>query len=66
MKTMMTRTELNTILKAHKKWLCNEEGGERADLSCADLSDAAYNECTAFYALVCPEKGQFTGFKKMR
>ena len=41
----------------------------RADLSCADLSGAdlrgvIYNESTAFYAMACPEKGAFVGFKK--
>lgn len=33
----MTYDELQTILDGHKKWLRNEEGGERADLSGADL-----------------------------
>ena len=32
-----TREELNEILEKHKKWLKNEVGGERADLSGADL-----------------------------
>ena len=35
-----------------------------ADLSGADLSDISYNENTAFYAMVCPEKGSFIGYKK--
>ena len=41
----MTQEELNEILDKHKKWLNNEEGGEKADLSGADLSGA--NLCGA-------------------
>ena len=36
----MEQAKLKKILKKHKKWLCGEEGGEKADLSCADLSGA--------------------------
>ena len=36
----MTTGKLQEILDKHKKWLNEEEGGERADLSDADLSDA--------------------------
>ena len=36
----MEKEILNQILEKHKKWLANEEGGERADLSRADLSRA--------------------------
>ena len=35
-----------------------------ANLSGADLSDISYNENTAFYAMVCPEKGSFIGYKR--
>ena len=35
-----------------------------ADLSGADLSEIRYDEKTAFYAMACPEKGSFIGFKK--
>ena len=35
-----------------------------ANLIGANLSDISYNENTAFYALVCPEKGSFIGYKK--
>jgi uncharacterized protein YjbI with pentapeptide repeats len=35
-----------------------------ADLRGADLSDVVYNETTAFYALQCPEEGEFIGWKK--
>jgi hypothetical protein len=34
-----------------------------ADLSCADLTNVYYDECTAFYALQCPEAGSFIGWK---
>ena len=33
----MTQEELNIILEKHKKWLKDEEGGERADLRGANL-----------------------------
>ena len=36
----MTTGKLQEILDKHKKWLNEEEGGERADLRGADLSDA--------------------------
>lgn len=35
-----------------------------ADLCRADLRGAEYNERTAMYALACPEKGAFIGYKK--
>ena len=75
----MEKQELQTIIKNHKKWLNNEPSGKMADLSgadlsgadlsganlsMADLSDISYNENTAFYAMVCPEKGSFIGYKK--
>ena len=36
----MTREELEKVLDLHKKWLNNEQGGERADLRGADLRGA--------------------------
>ena len=36
----MTQSELNEILEKHEKWLSKEEGGEKADLSGADLRHA--------------------------
>ena len=36
----MTNADLNRILDLHRKWLNNEDGGERADLSCANLRRA--------------------------
>ena len=35
-----------------------------ADLSGADLSGALTSETTAFYALQCPERGAYIGYKK--
>ena len=40
MKKVYTKEELQEILSKHKKWLFDEDGGERADLSGADLSRA--------------------------
>ena len=37
-----------------------------ANLSDADLSGVIYSEHTSFYALQCPEKGAFIGYKKAR
>lgn len=37
----MTQEELNVILDKHKKWLNDEEGGERADLGGTDLGGAS-------------------------
>lgn len=34
----MTKSELNEILEKHRKWLNDEEGGEKANLSWANLS----------------------------
>ena len=36
----MTSEEIKKVLDLHKKWLNDEEGGERADLRDADLRDA--------------------------
>ena len=38
----------------------------RADLRSADLSRAEYNETTAFFALSCPEEGDFIAWKTAR
>ena len=35
-----------------------------ANLMNADLMNVRYNECTGFFALVCPEEGSFIGYKK--
>lgn len=40
----MKQSELNRILKLHKKWLNDEEDGVKADLTGANLSCASlYN-----------------------
>lgn len=36
----MTQNKLNKILKNHRKWLSDEEGGRQADLRGADLRGA--------------------------
>ncbi len=38
-----TKEELNTILKKHKTWVNGELGGERADLSGADIRSADFS-----------------------
>ena len=35
-----------------------------ANLIYADLSGAKRDECTSFYALQCPEEGEFISYKK--
>ena len=40
MRKVYTKEELQEILSKHKKWLLNEDGGERANLSGANLSRA--------------------------
>ena len=35
-----------------------------ADLSGANLNNVIYNENTAFFAMTCPEEGEFIGYKK--
>ena len=62
---MSQRTEkLKRVLELHQKWLACEPDGVRADLSGADLSGALTSETTAFYALQCPERGAYIGYKK--
>ena len=41
---IFTKKELAVVLKKHKKWLNNEDGGERANLSGADLSGTDLSE----------------------
>lgn len=36
----MKQEDLKKILEMHRKWVSNQEGGKRADLSWADLSGA--------------------------
>ena len=72
--------DIKKILEDHLKWLRNEDGGKRANLSGADLSRANlyganlygaknkvyWNIYTAFYPLQCPESGSYIGYKKAR
>ena len=46
----MTQKELKAILDRHKKWLRNEENGERANLCGADLNRADLNRANLFGA----------------
>ena len=73
----MLQSELKKFITRHEKWLKGKKGGECADLSyanlrSADLSGAKnletvyYNELTSMFALICPEKGSFTAFKKLQ
>lgn len=67
---MMDAKKLKEILAKHLKWLRNEDGGERADLSWANLSWAENMDkmltdlYTTFYPLQCPESGAYIGYKK--
>ena len=47
---MMNKEQLNDILKNHKKWLDDEEDGERADLSGANLIYADLRGANLIYA----------------
>lgn len=49
----MTQEELNMILDKHRKWLNDEEGGERANFCRADLSGANLNEANLSGADLC-------------
>ncbi|MCU0079318.1 pentapeptide repeat-containing protein [Extibacter muris] len=42
--------EIKNILELHKKWMINEEGGIRADMSYADLSGANMSGADLSYA----------------
>ena len=61
---VMGKEDIVRTLKLHQKWLACEPDGVRADLSGADLSGALTSETTAFYALQCPERGAYIGYKK--
>lgn len=67
----MNNIDLKTILEKHKMWLNDEDGGEMANLSGANLSGADLSRVqhiesaqNLFYPLTCPEKGEYTAFKK--
>ena len=46
----MTQAELDEVLAKHKKWLNNEDGGERADLQGANLQYADLRHADLQYA----------------
>lgn len=46
----MKQSELDKILKLHKKWLNDEKGGVRADLSNVDLTNADLSDANLKYA----------------
>ena len=58
----ITKKELTAFLRKHKLWHEGKDGGERADLSGADLSGAKNIKLP----IACPEEGEFIGFKKVR
>ena len=62
----MDNEKLKEILERHRKWLNDEDGGERADLYGANLREANLYGAKniPFIPLVCPERGSFTAFKK--
>lgn len=62
----MTKQELDKILKAHRKWLQGEDGGQLANLHGANLRSANLRSAknVQFLPMVCPEVGSFIGFKK--
>ena len=56
----ITKEQLDDILRKHALWINNESGGERANLSGANLSGAK----NLNFPIACPEEGSFIGFKK--
>jgi len=46
----ITPDELKEYLRKHKLWVCGEDGGERADLSCADLRNVDLSCANLSYA----------------
>ena len=65
----MTANELLVILDRHKKWLNDEDGGSRADLSGAVLRDADLSGAKELpdlsWTSIVPETGSFIGWKKV-
>ena len=70
----LTQEQINKILEGHKHWLNEDcEGWEtmKADFSCCDLSyanlriaDLSGVEKVPYIPMVCPEEGEFIGWKK--
>lgn len=65
----MTKQKLAVILDKHKKWLSGEDGGERADLSNANLSKANLRGADLDYLawpLSCGSIGVFMDDKQIK
>lgn len=65
----LTQEQINKILEGHKHWLNEDcEGWEtmRADFSSCDLRDANLSGAkeVPYIPMVCPEEGDFIGWKK--
>lgn len=59
----MNATEISEVLRKHKMWLNDEEGGERADLTGANLRGANLTGANLLYANLSGANGQFcTGY----
>lgn len=56
----MMQSELDKILKLHKKWLNNEDDGEHANLRGADLRGAELRDANLRYANLCDAKLDFS------
>lgn len=48
----MTSEELKEIIEKHGKWLNDQEGGERANLCCADLTGAELSDVSLYGAIL--------------
>lgn len=64
----MEQKELDAVLEAHLKWLRNKDGGIRADLYGADLSEAnlrgAYLYGMAFLLSLARRQDRSSGTRK--
>ena len=49
---VITKEELEQILRKHKLWLKNEDGGERANLTEADLTEANLTRADLDYSVL--------------
>ncbi len=60
----LTPSQLSDILTKHRKWLIKEVGGERADLSGANLSDANLVEANLSYVELVDANLRFADLTK--
>ena len=58
--------EDNTIKKTVEAAIWQQVNLSDSDLSGSNLRGVRYNECTAFFALQCPEEGEFIAWKKVK